>query len=75
MPSFRQGKAYPLSDKETRSERDSNPRYQFPGIPHFQAVGEGCKRGYGGAVRIHAVARLGTTEQARAPTLGRRWVC
>jgi len=34
----REGDRYPLSDKGMRSERDSNPRYQLPGIPHFQTV-------------------------------------
>jgi hypothetical protein len=64
---------YPLPYKGIRSERDSNPRYQFPGIPHFQVSGPGCTAGRTRAPRIQISVVEGTTRQAKAPPLGLRW--
>ena len=59
--------------REIRSERDSNPRYQLPGIPHFQVSGARCIAGHRRAPRIQSPIGEGIKRQAKAPALGLRW--
>jgi hypothetical protein len=57
-----------------RSERDSNHRWAFPPIPHFQVSGRRCRDGHRRASRIQILVVEGTMRQAKAPALGLRWV-
>src|ERR1039457_856846 len=64
------GREIPYPVREIRSERDSNPRWAFPPIPHFQVSGRGCTNGHRRASRIQNPIGEGITRRAKAPALG-----
>jgi hypothetical protein len=63
----------PYLQRETRSERDSNPRGGFPHQPHFQVSGARCRAAHTRAPRIQNRIAEGIARKAKAPALGLRW--